>query len=389
MGDKVNITSSGKRVSGEKSDEQKKRLDEIEGKKAANRKVAAEAEAAEREAAKAAEEKKRAEQKAAEEAKAKAESDAKARREAVEKIGTAALSAGGAAVSSVVDDARKGKLKVSSKTVVFVVIGLAIVALLLFIAWPRLSAMLFPEPEPTTAVELSESAIMGNTTAEIGDAILGEARQKQELVVWEQDVQVDSEISQALANLAVFSKTKTVRSFGTGVYTVDMGQIDESSIAVDEQARTVTMSIPHAQLQYITKDLEKTEFEDTQHAIFGFGDVKLTQEQQNLLEQSIEESMRAELESAECFADADEAALLEVYNVYAPLITKEREYARDILSHVNPHTGLALKDDPVVAMVEINNENTQLFSMDSVDETINEGYEAIMAHKDELLRIFK
>ncbi len=39
--------------------------------------------------------------------------------------------------------------------------------------------------------------------------------------------------------------------------------------------------------------------------------------------------------------------------------------------------------------VEINNENTQLFSMDSVDETINEGYEAIMAHKDELLRIFK
>ena len=42
---------------------------------------------------------------------------------------------------------------------------------------------------------------------------------------------------------------------------------------------------------------------------------------------------------------------------YAPLIAKEREYARDILSHVNPHTGLALKDDPVVAMVEINNEN--------------------------------
>ena len=322
MSDKVNITSSGKRVSGEKSDEQKKRLDEIEGKKAADRKAAAEAEAAERAAAKAAEDRKRAEQKAAEEAKAKAEADAQARRDAVEKIGAAALSAGGAAVSSVVDGARKGKLKVSSKTVIFAVIGLAIVALLLFIAWPRLSAMLFPEPEPTTAVELSESAIMGNTTAEIGDAILGEARQKQELVVWEQDVQVDSEISQALANLAVFSKTKTVRSFGTGVYTVDMGQIDESSIAVDEQARTVTMSIPHAQLQYITKDLEKTEFEDTQHAIFGFGDVKLTQEQQNLLERSIEDAMRVELESDACFQDADKAALLVVYDVYQPLVAQ-------------------------------------------------------------------
>lgn len=39
--------------------------------------------------------------------------------------------------------------------------------------------------------------------------------------------------------------------------------------------------------------------------------------------------------------------------------------------------------------VEIVNENTQLFSMDNMEETINEGYNAIMAHKDELLRIFK
>lgn len=38
--------------------------------------------------------------------------------------------------------------------------------------------------------------------------------------------------------------------------------------------------------------------------------------------------------------------------------------------------------------VQISNENTQLFSMDSVDETIQEGYDAIMAHKDEILKIF-
>ena len=42
---------------------------------------------------------------------------------------------------------------------------------------------------------------------------------------------------------------------------------------------------------------------------------------------------------------------------YGPLIEKEKEYAREVLGHVNPYTGLALKDDPCVAMVEINNEN--------------------------------
>ncbi len=39
--------------------------------------------------------------------------------------------------------------------------------------------------------------------------------------------------------------------------------------------------------------------------------------------------------------------------------------------------------------VEIKNENTQLFSIEDVDETIKEGYDAIMAHKDEILKIFK
>lgn len=38
--------------------------------------------------------------------------------------------------------------------------------------------------------------------------------------------------------------------------------------------------------------------------------------------------------------------------------------------------------------VQIKNENTALFSIDSVDDTIQEGYDAIMAHKDEILKVF-
>ena len=324
MNDDVNITSSGKRVSGKKSEEQDARLKTIEEKKAADRKAADEAAAAKEEAARIAEEERQAAKQAAEEQEAQARQAAAAKREAVEKIGSAALAAGGAIAETAAKSAKKGELKISPKTAFFAIAAIVIIALLLFIAWPRLSDMLFPQTEVQThtAAELSEEAVMHNTAAEFDNVILGEARQKQDLVVWEQDIQVDSKISQALANLAVFSKTKTVHSFGTGVYTVNMGAVDEEAIAVDEQGRTVTISIPHAELHYITKDLEKTEFEDTQHAILGFGDIKLTQEQQNLLDQSIEDAMRAELESEQCFADADKAALLVVYDVYQPLISQ-------------------------------------------------------------------
>lgn len=40
------------------------------------------------------------------------------------------------------------------------------------------------------------------------------------------------------------------------------------------------------------------------------------------------------------------------------MIELQKEYARDLLGHVNPYTGLAYADDPALAMVEINNENS-------------------------------
>ncbi|MFN3689654.1 MAG: carbohydrate binding domain-containing protein, partial [Fimbriimonadales bacterium] len=42
---------------------------------------------------------------------------------------------------------------------------------------------------------------------------------------------------------------------------------------------------------------------------------------------------------------------------YRPLIDLQKEYARQLLHHRNPHTGKSYAEDPAVAMVEINNEN--------------------------------
>jgi hypothetical protein len=41
----------------------------------------------------------------------------------------------------------------------------------------------------------------------------------------------------------------------------------------------------------------------------------------------------------------------------ARLIELQKEYARQLLTHVNPYTRLSYADDPAVAIVEINNEN--------------------------------
>ncbi len=47
-------------------------------------------------------------------------------------------------------------------------------------------------------------------------------------------------------------------------------------------------------------------------------------------------------------------------NFYEPYIKLQEKFAQDLLAHVNPYTKLRLADDPAVAFVEINNENTLL-----------------------------
>ncbi len=50
-----------------------------------------------------------------------------------------------------------------------------------------------------------------------------------------------------------------------------------------------------------------------------------------------------------------------VDNFEPRMIELQKEYARKLLTHANPYTGLAYIDDPCVAMVEINNENALLY----------------------------
>ena len=47
------------------------------------------------------------------------------------------------------------------------------------------------------------------------------------------------------------------------------------------------------------------------------------------------------------------------FTIFDPaLIRLEKEYARQLLTHVNPYTGLSLVNDPVMAIMEITNENS-------------------------------
>ena len=77
-------------------------------------------------------------------------------------------------------------------------------------------------------------------------------------------------------------------------------------------------------------------------------------------------------------------ACMKRYPMYnACLIELQKEYARELLCHVNPYTGLALKDDPAVMTVQINNEESAIKGNTGADAGEN-----MKPYRDEVARRF-
>ncbi len=174
----------------------------------------------------------------------------------------------------------------------------------------------------TTPDSILDTGTVNNyTAADFKNAILGEALQKKELIVMEQSLKVPTTFSKAgLFNFPIFSKVKNVIYYGTGVYTIDLSKLDADKIDVDMENNIVSIRIPHSCLQYIHPEINKTEFEDTDKGLLSFGDIKLTTEEQNQVEQAAMDTMRDRLIQNELFNKADNFASNNVWQLFQPIV---------------------------------------------------------------------
>ena len=217
----------------------------------------------------------------------------------------------------------RGKFRL--RHIKWIIRGIVLIAILITVLFllPKIRDILTPDINidmPDSLSGLLPDETMGYNKIDFSNAILGESRTKSDFVVLEQDVEVSTRVSQALANLALFEKSQIIHSYGKGVYTVDLSKLTAEDITYDEKLNLVTIEIPHAALAYVTVDVEKTEFEETKKALFAFGEIKLTNEQLNLLEQNIQDAMQEQLKSSDILAKADVAALSQVQKLLEPIV---------------------------------------------------------------------
>ena len=99
-----------------------------------------------------------------------------------------------------------------------------------------------------------------------------------------------------------------------------MSEMTKESIVVNHNIREVYIFLDPAALMYVEPDYTKTTYEETQTALLAFGDIKMTQEQQTVVNQDIKAAMTKELQEEELLEIANQKAIERVGELIEPLI---------------------------------------------------------------------
>lgn len=179
-----------------------------------------------------------------------------------------------------------------------------------------------------TAVEnhdltLENHGFFGYTVADFAEAVLGEEKQLKKMEVYSREVSDVATLTQAgLGKIKAFSKYQYITYNGTAIYTVDLSKLSKENVKLDEENKTVTITVPKVELEPINIPSENIEFGEVQkNTIFAFGDIKLTPENQAKVETEAKERMLSKLESENVIADATAAAEHSIWEIFQPVVS--------------------------------------------------------------------
>ncbi len=214
------------------------------------------------------------------------------------------------------------------------ILGLIIGGIVVFLIGKQLESKSHSSEETDLIVDdVIEEHFAGYTAVDFQDAVLGKAKEHSELIVMEQPIQYSTTLAQEGPwNWEIFRKTKAITYHGTGIYTVNLSEINKDRIEVDDNNKMVRIKVPHPMLQYVNPDYEKIEFEDTEKGLLAFTDIKLTTEQQNELEKAVMTGMEDLLHDSAILKQAEEFANMKTWDLFQPIVTSiSPEYKVEVI----------------------------------------------------------
>ena len=172
-------------------------------------------------------------------------------------------------------------------------------------------------------VEESELEANPNVILSLKEAVLGASEQKKDLEVFEQHVSDIIKVTdRGKLPLNLGAKYRYIKYSGTAVYTVDLSGLDDDSLIVDEDAKTITIKIPRP-VERLDINEDETQADDTENVgIFSIGDLKQSEEERAEVIAGVKDNMEHMLQEEHIMDTAERMARLSVWEIYQPVVSK-------------------------------------------------------------------
>ncbi|MBQ6621469.1 MAG: DUF4230 domain-containing protein [Mogibacterium sp.] len=163
----------------------------------------------------------------------------------------------------------------------------------------------------------------GYTATDFQEAILGEQKELQKLEVYQINISEVSTITKTgLGKLKAFTKYQYVTYHGTAIYTVDLSGLKKADITLDEETRTVTLTVPDVVLEPINIPSESIEFGEVEkETVLAFGSIKLEPEEVAKLTTEAKNRMVEKLQNENAADVARTAAKHAIWEIFQPVIS--------------------------------------------------------------------
>jgi len=132
-------------------------------------------------------------------------------------------------------------------------------------------------------------------------------------------------IDKSLGDLDFLKKYKRIKFFADCSYHIDLSKIGEEDITINPEEKTLSITVPKPDIYNISINEDKTIFEESQNGFLRFGEVKLSTEEFNSLQNEVLTNFEEKLKRDEIYEEALNKSKISIEELLSSLIKEEVE----------------------------------------------------------------
>ncbi|MDV4149541.1 DUF4230 domain-containing protein [Clostridium sp. AL.422] len=157
-----------------------------------------------------------------------------------------------------------------------------------------------------------------NITTE--ESIIKEVRNTSKIIPLEVELSKTITIDKSWGDLEIFHKYKRIKFFANCSFYIDLSNLKEDDIIIDENKKTLNITIPNPEIFTIDIIRDKTVYEDSSNGFLRFGEIKLTSEEFELIQKDVYKSFEMTLNEKDIYEKAISNSRLSITNLFRQII---------------------------------------------------------------------